>query len=80
MQDTTSDQASAPEGSEPAPHARSDLLSKVVATLNARKGTLREVARAADMSYDTVLRIKNGNNDPSYGKVRRLADVLRIDP
>lgn len=28
------------------------------------------------MSYDTILRIKNGEGDPGYSKVRRLADYF----
>ena len=79
MQVNPLDQVGAPECSGQARHEKSDLLARVVDTLHARKGTLRDVARAADMSYDTVLRIKNGENDPSYGKVKRLAEVLEID-
>lgn len=56
--------------------AESDLLERVIRELDHRRGDLREVARAADLSYDTVLRIKNRENDPGYSKVRALADVL----
>lgn len=80
MHDTPPDQASTSVSSGPASEAPNDLLARVVLTLRARKGSLRGVARAAQMSYDTVLRIKNGENDPSYGKVKRLAEVLDIGP
>lgn len=56
--------------------AESDLLERVIQELDHRRGDLREVARAAELSYDTVLRIKNRENDPGYSKVRALADVL----
>lgn len=42
-------------------------------------GDLPAVAREAGLSYDTVLRIKNRENDPGYSKVRRLADLLLRD-
>lgn len=58
--------------------AEPDLLTRVVDALHKRKGTIREIARSADMSYDTVRRIKNRENDPSYGKVVRLAVVLGL--
>lgn len=53
-----------------------DLLSRVVTELRARSGTLRRVAAESGVAYDTVLRIKNGEGDPSYGRVRKLADYL----
>lgn len=39
-------------------------------------GELTVVARETGMSYDTVMRIKNRENDPGYSKVRTLADYL----
>ena len=53
-----------------------DLLERVVAELDARKGDLPKVARDSGLSYDTVLRIKNRENDPGYSKVRTLALYL----
>lgn len=53
-----------------------DLLDQVVAELERRKGELQAVARATQIPYDTVLRIKNRENDPGYSKVRALADYL----
>lgn len=53
-----------------------DLLVRVVAELESRKGDLPKVARESGIPYDTVLRIKNRENDPGYSKVRALADYL----
>lgn len=55
-----------------------DLLAQVVAELKSRQGSLTRVADESGIAYDTVLRIKNGEGDPSYGKVRQLATYLRI--
>lgn len=54
----------------------SDLLDRVVAELAARSGDLARVAKESGLSYDTVLRIKNRENDPGYSKVRALANYL----
>lgn len=53
-----------------------DLLERVVAELNARTGSLRKVAVESGVPYDTVLRVKNRENDPMYSLVRKLADYL----
>jgi len=53
-----------------------DLLDRVVAELERRQGELPKVAKATGLSYDTVLRIKNRENDPGYSKVRTLSDYL----
>jgi transcriptional regulator with XRE-family HTH domain len=55
---------------------QADLLKRVVAALEARKGDLLSVAKATGLSYDTVLRIKNGEGDPGYSKVATLAAYL----
>lgn len=55
---------------------QSDLLEEVVLELETRTGQLAAVARAAGLSYDTVLRIKNREGDPGYAKVRALANYL----
>jgi len=52
------------------------LLDQVVAELEARTGSLREVADLSGIPYDTVLRIKNRENDPSYSKVPTLHTFL----
>lgn len=49
-----------------------DPLDAVVAELERRKGDLPKVARESGVPYDTVLRIKNRENDPGYSKVRVL--------
>jgi len=55
----------------------SDLLQFVRAELSANKGDLPRVARQSGIAYDTILRIKNGEGDPGYSKVRRLADYFQ---
>ena len=52
------------------------LLDAVVARLTDLQGELRRVADESGVSYDTVLRIKNRENDPGYSKVRILYDYL----
>ena len=52
------------------------LLDQVVAELEARTGSLREVADQTGIPYDTVLRIKNRENDPSFSKVQTLHSFL----
>lgn len=59
-------------------HPSSDLLELVVAELDKRKGDLPKVAKDSGLSYDTVLRIKNRENDPGYSKVRTLARYLGL--
>jgi hypothetical protein len=49
-----------------------DPLNAVIAELERRKGDLPAVAKACGLSYDTVLRIKNRENDPGYSKVQKL--------
>lgn len=55
-----------------------DLLARVVAELHVRAGSLRTVAAESGVAYDTVLRIKNAENDPGYSKVRALAVYLGL--
>ena len=50
--------------------------AKVVAELHKRPGEVRAIAAATGLSYDTVLRIKNGEGDPGYSKVKKLLDHL----
>lgn len=54
----------------------SDPLAEVVAELERRIGDLPKVAKDCGLSYDTVLRIKNRENDPGYSKVKALHDYL----
>ena len=53
-----------------------DPLEAVVAELNRRKGDLPKVAKDTGIPYDTVLRIKNRENDPGYSKVQALHRYL----
>lgn len=55
---------------------QTDLLAQVVAELSNRQGDLPKVARESGIPYDTVLRIKNQQNDPGYSKVRALHAYL----
>lgn len=55
---------------------QSDLLEAVVAELESRVGDLPKVAKESGVPYDTVLRIKNRENDPGYSKVRALYTYL----
>ncbi|MFZ9960521.1 MAG: hypothetical protein ACO3GP_09020 [Candidatus Limnocylindrus sp.] len=57
---------------------RTDLLDAVIAALEDRMGNLRAIAAESGVPYDTVLRIKNREGQPAYGKVRALADALGI--
>ena len=59
-------------------NAETDLLDAVVGELNRRLGEIPTIARSAGLSYDTVLRIKNRENDPGYSKVKALAVALQI--
>lgn len=52
------------------------LLMQVVSELKRREGQMRKVAEETGISYDTVLRIKNGEGDPGYSKVEQLARYL----
>lgn len=51
-----------------------DPLHYVRNRLAADAGNLRRVAEETGITYDTVLRIRNGEGDPGYSKVRTLAD------
>ncbi len=55
-----------------------DLLISVRAALKSAQGDLPKVARDTGLSYDTVLRIKNGEGDPGYSKVRILAEYFGL--
>lgn len=50
-----------------------DLLEYVRERLVENTGDLRRVADESGISYDTCHRIKNGEGDPGYSKVRVLA-------
>jgi transcriptional regulator with XRE-family HTH domain len=58
--------------------SKSDLLDIVVSQLEARQGYLTRLADETGISYDTLLRIKNRENDPGYSKVQLLARHLGI--
>lgn len=53
-----------------------DLLHFVRDSLTRSMGDLPKVSRATGIPYDTVLRIKNGEGDPGYSKVQRLAEYF----
>lgn len=53
-----------------------DLLADVVRELNNRPGDVAAIARATNLTYDTVLRIKRQENDPGYSKVAALHRYL----
>jgi len=53
-----------------------DLLQYVREQLAAHEGHLRRVAVESGIAYDTCLRVKNGEGDPGYSKVRILADYF----
>jgi predicted transcriptional regulator len=55
---------------------QTDLLEEVVRELELREGQLTTIAKAAGLSYDTVLRIKRRENDPGYSKVAALHRYL----
>jgi len=57
-----------------------DILLFVRDRLTANEGSLTRVSRETGIAYDTVLRIKNGEGDPGYSKVRRLADYFHSAP
>lgn len=56
--------------------SKQTILDQVVAELERRTGELRTVAAESQLPYDTVLRIKNRENDPSFSKVQALHDYL----
>ena len=53
-----------------------DTLSQVVAELERLKGDLARVARESGIPYDTVLRLKNRENDPGFSLVMRMHEYL----
>lgn len=57
-----------------------DILPGVVAELEKRTGDLRRLSAEVGIAYDTVLRIKNGEGDPGYSKVRQLARHFGLMP
>jgi len=55
------------------------LLDKVRARLAEKQGAqLQHIANATGISYDTVLRIRDGKTDPLFGKVQALALFLGV--
>lgn len=57
-----------------------DQLEFVRTALSGAVGGLPRVARETGISYDTILRIKNGEGDPGYSKVRVLAAYFGYVP
>ena len=52
------------------------MLIAVREELDRLTGDLPRVSRESGIRYDTLHRIKHGEGDPAYGKVRRLYDYL----
>ena len=52
------------------------MLEKVVAELESRTGDLRKVATETGIPYDTILRVKNSENDPAFSRVAALYSYL----
>ena len=55
---------------------KTTMLEDVVLELKIRNGAIRKIADATGVSYDSVLRIKNGKNDPGYSSVATLYAYL----
>lgn len=55
-----------------------DKLNIIRAELERRKGDIRRISEETGLSYDTVLRIKNGEGDPGFTKVAILAEHLGV--
>lgn len=53
--------------------SKSGLLYLIRQRLAEDTGRLRQIAADTGISYDTILRIKNGEGDPGYSKVQTLA-------
>ena len=52
------------------------MLDKVVLELESRTGELRKVAIETGIPYDTILRVKNRENDPAFSRVAGLYTYL----
>lgn len=55
-----------------------DKLRIIRDELERRKGDIRRISTESGISYDTVLRIKNGEGEPGFKKVEKLAEYLGI--
>lgn len=64
------------EADTPIVSGMNDLLQFVRAELASSRGELTRVSRHTKIPYDTILRIKNGEGDPGYSKVQRLAEYF----
>ena len=53
-----------------------NMLDKVVKELESRTGDLRKVAVETGIPYDTILRVKNRENDPAFSRVAGLYAYL----
>jgi predicted transcriptional regulator len=52
------------------------MLEVVQAELRNRAGSIRRVASETGIPYDTLLRVKNGKNDPGYSLVLKLYEFF----
>ena len=53
-----------------------DLLQHVLHCLDTTEASIATIAEGSGVGYDTVLRIKKGDHDPGYSKVRALGDYF----
>jgi len=56
-----------------------DKLRIIRDELERRKGDIRRISTESGLSYDTVLRIKNGEGEPGFKKVEKLAAYLGVN-
>ncbi len=53
-----------------------DLLKRVMHYLHTTSKSIGEIAEGSGVGYDTVVRIKKGEHDPGYSKVKALGDYF----
>lgn len=51
-----------------------DKLKILRDELERRKGDIKRISDTTGLSYDTLLRMKNGEGDPGFSKVATLAE------
>lgn len=53
-----------------------DLLERVLHHLKTTEESIGDIAEGSGVGYDTILRIKKGEHDPGYKKVKALGDYF----
>lgn len=53
-----------------------DMLERVRRALAEKRGHLSEIAEKSGVSYKTLMRIRDGECDPGYSKVKALDAVI----